>query len=84
MHNPNLMIFNCYDLIFKIFVYSQVCKTGTEKNLEKFISVDFEEKPHSDLKYFLYNIENPKEYLSGETAVLVEKGPYKLRYVACP
>lgn len=57
----------------------RVCKEGTNSNLEKFNSVDFGEKPHSTLKYFLYNIENPKEYLSGENGIVVEKGPYMLR-----
>lgn len=43
------------------------------------LTSDFDEKKVSNLKYHFYNIENPKEYLNGDDAIAVEKGPYMLK-----
>lgn len=58
-------------------------KTCSEesKTLKKLTSVNLAEKASSDLKYNFYSINNPKEYLGGDDATVVEKGPYILRYV---
>jgi hypothetical protein len=39
------------------------------------------DKPATDLKYNFYSIQNPKDYLGGSDAVVVETGPYNLRCV---
>lgn len=49
-----------------------------DPNISKLTS-DLEEKKISDLKYYFYNIANPKEYLNGDDAIAVEKGPYMLK-----
>jgi len=47
--------------------------------LKKLTSVNLAEKAPTDLKYNFYSLHNPKEYLSGSDAILVEQGPYALR-----
>ena len=47
--------------------------------LKEFTSVNLAEKAPTDLKYNFYSLHNPKEYLSGSDAILVEQGPYALR-----
>lgn len=49
-----------------------------DTNLNNLID-DFSEQKVSDLKYYFYNIANPKEYLNGDDAIAVEKGPYLLK-----
>jgi hypothetical protein len=51
------------------------------KTFKKITSVNLADKPVTDLKYSFYNIHNPKEYLGGGDAVVVEQGPYNLRCV---
>lgn len=42
--------------------------------------MDFDEKKVSDMKYYFYDIANPKEYLKGaQDAIAIEKGPYMLK-----
>ncbi|KAL7554076.1 hypothetical protein ACHAWF_017458 [Thalassiosira exigua] len=53
--------------------------SGDSKALQKLTSVNLAEKPATDLKYSFYSIDNPKEYLSGDDAIVVEQGPYMLR-----
>lgn len=60
----------------------QICSGGS-KTFQKLTSVNLAEKPATDLKYYFYDINNPKEYLGGSDAVVVEQGPYKLRCVKC-
>jgi len=47
--------------------------------LAKLTNVNLAKKAVTDLKYNFYNIDNPKEYLTGSDANVVEKGPYKLK-----
>ena len=47
--------------------------------LKKLTSVNLAEKAPTDLKYNFYSLHNPKEYLTGSDAILVEQGPYVLR-----
>lgn len=47
--------------------------------LKKLTSVNLVEKAPTDLKYNFYSLHNPKEYLGGSDAILVEQGPYALR-----
>lgn len=54
------------------------CSEESE-TLQKLTSVNLAEKPATDLKYNFYSINNPKDYLSGDDAIIVEQGPYKLR-----
>jgi len=54
------------------------CSSDSD-TLKKLTSVSLVEKPHSDLKYSFYSIDNPKEYLDGSNANVIEKGPYALR-----
>jgi hypothetical protein len=54
---------------------------GDSKTLKKLTSVNLADKPATDLKYNFYSIHNPKEYLGGSDAVVVEQGPYNLRCV---
>ncbi|KAL7543080.1 hypothetical protein ACHAXR_012405 [Thalassiosira sp. AJA248-18] len=49
------------------------------KTLKKLTSVNLADKTHTDLKYNFYSIDNPREYLGGNDAVVVEQGPYNLR-----
>jgi hypothetical protein len=49
------------------------------KTFKKITSVNLADKSATDLKYSFYNIHNPKEYLGGSDAVVVEQGPYNLR-----
>jgi len=49
--------------------------------LKKLTSVNLVDKPATDLKYNFYSIQNPKDYLGGSDAVVVETGPYNLRCV---
>ena len=51
------------------------------KTLKKLTSVNLADKPATDLKYNFYSIHNPKEYLGGSDAIVVEQGPYNLRCV---
>lgn len=53
--------------------------SGDSKTLKKLTSVNLADKPASDLKYNFYSIHNPKDYLGGSDAVVVETGPYNLR-----
>mmetsp|Transcript_19577 Transcript_19577/g.35437 ORF Transcript_19577/g.35437 Transcript_19577/m.35437 type:complete len:941 (+) Transcript_19577:340-3162(+) len=53
--------------------------TGESKTLQKLTSVNLADKAATDLKYNFYNIDNPKAYLGGSDAVVVEQGPYNLR-----
>ena len=70
--SPNLMI--C------LFCFaSKVCGKD-DANLGNLIE-DFSEQKVSNIKYHFYDIANPKEYLNGDDAVAVEKGPYSLKYV---
>jgi hypothetical protein len=54
---------------------------GDSKTLKKLTSVNLADKPATDLKYNFYSIHNPKEYLGGSDAIVVEQGPYNLRCV---
>eukprot|EP00574_Skeletonema_japonicum_P004359 CAMPEP_0201714314 /NCGR_PEP_ID=MMETSP0593-20130828/849_1 /ASSEMBLY_ACC=CAM_ASM_000672 /TAXON_ID=267983 /ORGANISM="Skeletonema japonicum, Strain CCMP2506" /LENGTH=947 /DNA_ID=CAMNT_0048203583 /DNA_START=104 /DNA_END=2947 /DNA_ORIENTATION=+ len=47
--------------------------------LKKLTSVNLVEKAPTDLKYNFYSLHNPKEYLGGSDAIMVEQGPYALR-----
>ncbi len=62
-------------------VSSRKTCSGASKTFQKLTSVNLAEKPSSDLKYYFYDIDNPKEYLGGSDAIMVEQGPYKLRCV---
>ena len=59
-------------------MFFKICdKTGD--GMKEFSSVDFSTANHDYLNYYLFNIENPQEYLDGSNAEVVEKGPYALR-----
>ncbi|KAL9180056.1 hypothetical protein ACHAXT_008026 [Thalassiosira profunda] len=49
------------------------------KTLAKLTSVNLADKAATDVKYSFYSVDNPKEYLGGSDAVVVEQGPYNLR-----
>lgn len=52
----------------------------TGDGMKEFSSVDFTNVNHDYMNYYLFNIENPQEYLDGNAdAEVVEKGPYALR-----
>lgn len=57
---------------------TQTCADDSS-TLKKLTSVNLAEKAPTDLKYNFYSLHNPKEYLDGNDAILVEKGPYALR-----
>ncbi|KAL7496093.1 hypothetical protein ACHAWT_004369 [Skeletonema menzelii] len=52
---------------------------GDSPTLKKLTSVNLVEKAPIDLKYNFYSLHNPKEYLDGNDAILVEQGPYELK-----
>jgi hypothetical protein len=56
----------------------QTCDADST-TLGKLTNVNLAKKAATDLEYNFYNIGNPKEYLTGSDAEVVEKGPYKLR-----
>jgi hypothetical protein len=56
---------------------------GQDPRLNSFAPVSFAEKTASNLSYYFYNIQNPIQYLLGDDAVVVEKGPYMIKYVLC-
>ena len=57
----------------------QVCGKEDD-NIEKFSSVNFQEKDSSNLNYHFFHIDNPKEYMTaGKDAHIIEKGPYMLK-----
>ena len=60
-------------------LFWQICGKD-DPNIGRLVS-DFAEENVSNLKFHFYNIENPIEYLNGEDAIAVEKGPYMLKYV---
>jgi hypothetical protein len=53
--------------------------TAESNTLAKLTNVNLAKKAVTDLDYNFYNIDNPKEYLTGSDAKVVEKGPYKLQ-----
>lgn len=65
-------------LIYLHLLLRQTCD-GDSKTLQKLTSVNLADKAATDLKYNFYSIDNPKEYLGGSDAVVVEQGPYNLR-----
>ncbi|KAL3795234.1 hypothetical protein HJC23_008319 [Cyclotella cryptica] len=54
------------------------CSEGSE-TLAKLTSVNLAKKSVTNLSYNFYNIDNPKDYLTGGDAIVVEQGPYKLQ-----
>lgn len=56
-------------------------KTCDEISLLKRLHAEDQFQPNgaSDLTYNFYDIHNPKEYLKGEDAVVVERGPYMIK-----
>jgi len=40
---------------------------------------EFQSHDSSDLSYNFYDIDNPTDYLKGSDAIVVEKGPYKMK-----
>ena len=60
-------------------IYHACNVTGNQ--IQKLQSIDLTANGQSsDIKQYLYSIENPREYLlDGEDAVLVERGPYPLK-----
>lgn len=60
------------------FSFLKTC-TSDSKTLQKLTSVNLADKATTDLKYNFYSIDNPKEYLGGSDANVVEQGPYNLR-----
>jgi len=55
--------------------YLKICGADDPK-LDAFAPINFSDKTSSNLTYYFYNIENPGDYLGGEDAIVVEKGPY--------
>lgn len=53
--------------------------SGDSTTLDKLMSVNLANKAAADLKYNFYSIDNPREYLGGSDAHVVEQGPYNLR-----
>ena len=82
----NLIVVNpAHSHLFHSF-FSQLCSflktcSAGSKTFQKLTSVNLAEKKATDLKYYFYDINNPKEYLEGNDAVVVEQGPYKLKCV---
>ena len=70
----------CSHLLLPGYPSSKTC-LGDSKTLKKLTSVNLADKPATDLKYNFYSIHNPKEYLGGSDAIVVEQGPYNLRCV---
>ena len=84
MYTVRHLLFFDEALFLFIFLFSSphfISKTcsGDSKVLAKLTSANLAGKPATDLKYNFYNIDNPKEYLDGSDAVVVEQGPYNLR-----
>jgi hypothetical protein len=52
---------------------------GQDPRLNSFAPVNFAEKTACNLSYYFYNILNPVQYLFGDDAVVVEKGPYMIK-----
>ncbi len=50
-----------------------------EKEIPHIGEVTGANKPATNLKYNFYSFHNPKEYLGGSNAIVVEQGPYNLR-----
>lgn len=75
---PNLEKFLCaFANSFFLFPF-QTCDANSA--LQKLNGPDkFQSEGSSTLQYNLYDIHNPSQYLKGEDAIAVEKGPYKLK-----
>ena len=78
-----LLLDSCLSHGLRVITYTismrslQVCGKD-HLNIDKIVS-DFDEKKASNLKYYFYDIANPKDYLTGKDAIAVEKGPYLIK-----